>query len=160
MAGYLKKYAENRGWSLYRLAKESNLSDSTLRTADLTTLNKLSVINIKKISEAVGETPGEVLDDLIKFEEGIEKMNINELIREIKNKDYKVRLGGTDSNSITKIIIDVNNDGNEYVISESKNESIPEKFVSTFKNGWNKEYEDEEEFYTDMQSIILKSELN
>lgn len=160
MAGYLKKYAENIGWSLYRLAKESNLSDSTLRTADLTTLNKLSVINIKKISEAVGETPGEVLDDLIKFEEGIEKMNINELIREIKNKDYKVRLCGTDSNSITKIIIDVNNDGNEYVISESKNESIPEKFVSTFKNGWNKEYEDEEEFYTDMQSIILKSELN
>ncbi|EHG9403451.1 AcrIIA4 family anti-CRISPR protein [Listeria monocytogenes] len=87
-------------------------------------------------------------------------MNISELIREIKNKDYAVRLEGTDDNSITKLIIDVNNDGNEYVISESKNESIPEKFVSTFKNGWNKEYEDEEEFYTDMQSIILKSELN
>ncbi|MBC2132079.1 AcrIIA4 family anti-CRISPR protein [Listeria innocua] len=87
-------------------------------------------------------------------------MNINELVREIKNKDYKVRLDGTDSNSITKLIIDVDNNGNEYVISESKNESIAQKFASTFKNGWNKEYEDEEEFYNDMQSIILKNELN
>ncbi|EOW1361579.1 hypothetical protein ACOTAY_001435 [Listeria monocytogenes] len=50
------------------MAKESNLSDSTLRTADLTTLYKLSVVNVKKISEAVGETPGKVLDDLFKME--------------------------------------------------------------------------------------------
>ncbi|WP_311769257.1 AcrIIA4 family anti-CRISPR protein [Listeria farberi] len=160
MAGYLKKYAESKGWSLYRLAKESQLSDSTLRTANLTTLYKLSVMNVKKISDAVGESPGKVLDDLIKFEERVEKMNISELIREIKNKDYAVRLEGTDDNSITKLIIDVDNDGNEYVISESKNESIAEKFASTFENGWNKEYEDEEEFYNDMQSIILKNELN
>ncbi|EIA7070037.1 hypothetical protein AB4033_001877 [Listeria monocytogenes] len=69
MAGYLKRYAESKGWTLYKLAKESNLSDSTLRTADLTTLYKLSVINVKKISEAVNETPGQVLDDLFKMEE-------------------------------------------------------------------------------------------
>ncbi|EAE6351482.1 TPA: hypothetical protein ACSY63_06620 [Listeria monocytogenes] len=68
MAGYLKRYAESKGWTLYKLAKESNLSDSTLRTADLTTLYKLSVVNVKKISEAVGETPGKVLDDLFKME--------------------------------------------------------------------------------------------
>ncbi|EAC4286231.1 TPA: hypothetical protein HP417_002330 [Listeria monocytogenes] len=68
MAGYLKRYAEDRGWTLYRLAKESHLSDSTLRTADLTALDKLSVINIKKISGAVGDSPGAVLDDLIKIE--------------------------------------------------------------------------------------------
>ncbi|HHR3057700.1 TPA: AcrIIA4 family anti-CRISPR protein, partial [Listeria monocytogenes] len=51
-------------------------------------------------------------------------MNINELIREVKNKDYTAKLSGTDSNSITQLIIRVNNDGNEYVISESENESI------------------------------------
>ncbi|EEO6565123.1 AcrIIA4 family anti-CRISPR protein [Listeria monocytogenes] len=87
-------------------------------------------------------------------------MNINELVREIKNKDYAVRLGGTDSNSTSQLIIDVNNGGNEYVISESENESIVEKFISAFKNGWNQEYEDEEEFYSNMQAIILKNELN
>ncbi|EGB0903344.1 AcrIIA4 family anti-CRISPR protein, partial [Listeria monocytogenes] len=32
-------------------------------------------------------------------------MNINELIREIKNKDYTAKLSGTDSNSITQLII-------------------------------------------------------
>ncbi|EAD6805531.1 hypothetical protein AAU07_02910 [Listeria monocytogenes] len=69
MAGYLKKYAESKGWSLYRLAKESQLSDSTLRTANLTTLYKLSVMNVKKISDAVGENPGKVLDDLFKMED-------------------------------------------------------------------------------------------
>ncbi|EAD5297087.1 hypothetical protein ACY2FS_000089 [Listeria monocytogenes] len=69
MAGYLKKYAESKGWSLYRLAKESQLSDSTLRTANLTTLYKLSVMNVKKISDAVGESPGKVLDDLFKMED-------------------------------------------------------------------------------------------
>ncbi|EJH4973672.1 hypothetical protein NEY57_000090 [Listeria monocytogenes] len=69
MAGYLKKYAESKGWSLYKLAKESNLSDSTLRTANLTTLYKLSVMNVKKISDAVGESPGKVLDDLFKMED-------------------------------------------------------------------------------------------
>lgn len=87
-------------------------------------------------------------------------MNINELIREVKNKDYTAKLSGTDSNSIAQLIIRVNNDGNEYVISESENESIVEKFISAFKNGWNQEYEDEEEFYNDMQTITLKSELN
>ncbi|EAD5177121.1 hypothetical protein [Listeria seeligeri] len=75
MAGYLRRYAENKGWTLYKLAKESHLSDSTLRTADLTTLYKLSVINVKKISEAVGESPGKVLDDLFKIEEEIEMEN-------------------------------------------------------------------------------------
>ncbi|EAE1294218.1 AcrIIA4 family anti-CRISPR protein [Listeria monocytogenes] len=87
-------------------------------------------------------------------------MNINDLIREIKNKDYTVKLSGTDSNSITQLIINVNNDGNEYGISESNFESIVEKFVSNFENGWDGTYEDEEEFYNDMQAIILKSELN
>ncbi|EJA0792773.1 AcrIIA4 family anti-CRISPR protein [Listeria monocytogenes] len=87
-------------------------------------------------------------------------MNINDLIREIKNKDYTVKLSGTDSNSITQLIINVNNDGNEYVISESNFESIVEKFVSNFENGWNGVYEDEEEFYNDMQAIILKRGLN
>ncbi|MBC2132080.1 hypothetical protein [Listeria innocua] len=72
MAGYLKKYAESKGWSLYRLAKESQLSDSTLRTANLTTLYKLSVMNVKKISDAVGESPGKVLDDLFKMEDEAE----------------------------------------------------------------------------------------
>ncbi|EIN8848598.1 hypothetical protein LO935_002365 [Listeria monocytogenes] len=72
MAGYLKKYAESKGWSLYKLAKESNLSDSTLRTANLTTLYKLSVMNVKKISDAVGESPGKVLDDLFKMEDEAE----------------------------------------------------------------------------------------
>ncbi|EEU7817149.1 AcrIIA4 family anti-CRISPR protein [Listeria monocytogenes] len=87
-------------------------------------------------------------------------MKINDLIREIKNKDYTVKLSGTDSNSITQLIINVNNDGNEYVISESNFESIVEKFVSNFENGWNGVYEDEEEFYNDMQAIILKRGLN
>ncbi|HAM1535987.1 TPA: AcrIIA4 family anti-CRISPR protein [Listeria monocytogenes] len=87
-------------------------------------------------------------------------MNINDLIREIKNKDYTVKLSGTDSNSITQLIINVNNDGNEYGISESNFESIVEKFVSNFENGWDGAYEDEEKFYNDMQAIILKSELN
>ncbi|EAC8105299.1 hypothetical protein IA51_10325 [Listeria monocytogenes] len=87
-------------------------------------------------------------------------MNINDLIREIKNKDYTVKLSGTDSNSITQLIINVNNDGNEYGISESNFESIVEKFVSNFENGWDGAYEDEKEFYNDMQAIILKSELN
>lgn len=80
-------------------------------------------------------------------------MKINELVREIKSRDYKVRLNGTDSNSITKLIIDVNNDGNEYVISESANESIVESFADSFVDGWTGTYEDEEDFYNDMQEI-------
>lgn len=84
----------------------------------------------------------------------VKKMNLKELVREIKNKDYTAKLSGTDSNSITQLIIHVNNDGNEYVISESNFESIVEKFVSTFENGWDGAYEDEEEFYNDMQDIV------
>ncbi|EPY2525842.1 AcrIIA4 family anti-CRISPR protein [Listeria monocytogenes] len=80
-------------------------------------------------------------------------MNINELIREIKNKDYTVKLSGTDSNSIAKLIIDVNNDGNEYVISESQEASIVESFADSFVDGWTGAYEDEEDFYNDMQEI-------
>lgn len=82
-------------------------------------------------------------------------MNINELVREIKNKDYKVRLDGTDSNSITKLIIDVNNDGNEYVVSESqsKDKTVVEEFADAFVDGWTGTYDDEEEFYNDMQEI-------
>ncbi|EPM3047868.1 AcrIIA4 family anti-CRISPR protein [Listeria monocytogenes] len=64
-----------------------------------------------------------------------------------------MRLNGTDSNSITKLIIDVNNDGNEYVISESANESIVESFADSFVDGWTGTYEDEEDFYNDMQEI-------
>lgn len=80
-------------------------------------------------------------------------MKINELVREIKSREYTVRLDGTDSNSITKLIIDVNNDGNEYPISESANESIVESFADSFVGGWNGTYEDEEDFYNDMQEI-------
>lgn len=80
-------------------------------------------------------------------------MNINELVREIKSRDYTVRLDGTDSNSITKLIIDVNNDGNEYVISESQDTSIVENFADLFVDGWTGTYEDEEDFYNDMQEI-------
>ncbi|EQC0886174.1 AcrIIA4 family anti-CRISPR protein [Listeria monocytogenes] len=80
-------------------------------------------------------------------------MNINELVREIKSRDYTVRLDGTDSNSITKLIIDVNNDGNEYVISESQDTSIVENFADSFVDGWTGTYEDEEDFYNDMQEI-------
>lgn len=79
-------------------------------------------------------------------------MNINELVREIKNRDYTVRLEGTDNNSITNLIIDINNDGNEYPISEST-ESIVENFAELFVDGWNGTYEDEEDFYNDMQEI-------
>lgn len=84
----------------------------------------------------------------------VKKMNLKELVRVIKNKDYTAKLSGTDSNSITQLIIHVNNDGNEYGISESNFESIVEKFVSNFEKGWDGAYEDEEEFYNDMQDIV------
>ncbi|PDG15740.1 hypothetical protein AWL03_01885 [Listeria monocytogenes] len=78
MAGYLKKYAATKGWTLYKLAKESNLSDSTLRNANLTTVDKLSVINVRKISVAVDEKPGKVLDELIEIEKNDKTRNTNE----------------------------------------------------------------------------------
>ncbi|HHH5825571.1 MULTISPECIES: AcrIIA4 family anti-CRISPR protein [Listeria] len=80
-------------------------------------------------------------------------MTLTELKREIEKAEYRVRFSGTDSNSILEMVINVDGAGNDYPISESQYETIQEKFYDTFKNGWTSEYEDEEEFYNDMQKI-------
>lgn len=80
-------------------------------------------------------------------------MNLKALKREIEKAEYRVRFSGTDSNSILEMVINVDGAGNDYPISESQYETIQEKFYNTFKNGWNSEYEDEEDFYNDMQKI-------
>lgn len=80
-------------------------------------------------------------------------MTLTELKREIEKADYRARVSGTDSNSILEMIINVDGGGNDFAISESQYETIQEKFYDTFKNGWNGNYDDEEEFYNDMQKI-------
>lgn len=80
-------------------------------------------------------------------------MTLTELKRKIEKAEYRVRFSGTDSNSILEMVINVDGAGNDYPISESQYETIQEKFYNTFKNGWNSEYEDEEDFYNDMQKI-------
>ncbi|EHC6275887.1 AcrIIA4 family anti-CRISPR protein [Listeria monocytogenes serotype 1/2b] len=80
-------------------------------------------------------------------------MNLNELKREIEKAEYRVRFSGTDSNSTLEMVINVDGAGNDYPISESQYETIQEKFYDTFKNGWNGNYDDEEEFYNDMKKI-------
>lgn len=80
-------------------------------------------------------------------------MTLTELKREIEKAEYRVRFSGTDSNSTLEMVINVDSAGNDYPIMESDDKSIQEKFYDTFKNGWNSEYEDEEDFYNDMQKI-------
>lgn len=73
MKGFLKRYAqEKKGWSLYKLAKESGIQDTTLSFANSKSVHNLSALNIKLISEAVGETPGTVLDELTELEKEME----------------------------------------------------------------------------------------
>ncbi|MCD2237603.1 MULTISPECIES: hypothetical protein [Listeria] len=73
MKGFLKRYAqEKKGWSLYKLAKESGIKETTLSFANSKSVHNLSALNIKLISEAVGETPGTVLDELTELEKEME----------------------------------------------------------------------------------------
>lgn len=73
MKGFLKRYAqEKKGWSLYKLAKESGINETTLSFANSKSVHNLSALNIKLISEAVGETAGKVLDELIELEKEME----------------------------------------------------------------------------------------
>ncbi|WP_235004851.1 hypothetical protein [Listeria monocytogenes] len=73
MNGFIKRYAEEKkGWTLYRLAKESGIRETTLRFADSKSVLNLSALNIKLISEALGETPGTVLDELADLEKEME----------------------------------------------------------------------------------------
>lgn len=73
MKGFLKRYAqEKKGWSLYKLAKESGINETTLSFANSKSVHNLSALNIKLISEAVGETPGTVLDELTELEKEME----------------------------------------------------------------------------------------
>ncbi|EQC0754893.1 AcrIIA4 family anti-CRISPR protein [Listeria innocua] len=80
-------------------------------------------------------------------------MTLKELKREIEKAEYRVRFSGTDSNSTLEMVINVDGAGNDFPIMESDDKTIQETFFDTFKNGWTSEYEDEEEFYNDMQKI-------
>ncbi|EPQ8037777.1 hypothetical protein IA826_02295 [Listeria seeligeri] len=89
MAGFIKKYAEEKNLTLHRLAKQSYISESTLRTADTKTIYNLSVLNVTRISNGVGDSPGQVLDDLFKCEQEIKMENSY-----YYNKDTNILLTG------------------------------------------------------------------
>ncbi|WP_252989742.1 hypothetical protein [Listeria monocytogenes] len=97
MKGFLKRYAqEKKGWSLYKLAKESGIQDTTLSFANSKSVHNLSALNIKLISEAVGETPGTVLDELTELEKEMEMETTywyNEGTRTLLTwKEYKAKI--------------------------------------------------------------------
>lgn len=80
-------------------------------------------------------------------------MTLRELKREIEKAGYRVRLSGTEWFSTLELIINVDGAGNDFSIMEREDETIQERFYTTFLIGWNGEYEDEEDFYEDMKKI-------
>lgn len=135
----------------YKIAKETGLSTQYIDNYRSSQRSKIQNMRLDKAEILV-----KYIDSKFRKKETtmeITNTSLNELVRMIKRSDYKATVQGTDSNSITELIIEVES-GNDYPVSESK-DSIVDTFVERFENGWNEEYEDEKKFYEDMQKIAL-----
>ncbi|EAH0378706.1 XRE family transcriptional regulator, partial [Listeria monocytogenes] len=63
MAGFIKKYLENKDWTIYQLGNATGLAHQTIRSADSKTVDQMSAKNVRLISDVFGFTPGEILDE-------------------------------------------------------------------------------------------------
>lgn len=66
----LQKYLDQNKITKYQISKASGISQMTLShaTAENKALSKQTVKVISAVAQALGKTPGQVLDDLIKLE--------------------------------------------------------------------------------------------
>lgn len=66
----LKKYIDQNNITKYQISKLSGISQMTLShaTADTKQLSNQTVKVISAVAQALGKTPGQVLDDLINLE--------------------------------------------------------------------------------------------
>lgn len=82
MAGFIKKYLENKEWTIYQLGNATGLAHQTIRSADSKTVDQLSAKNVRLIADVFGFTPGEILDEFYEIEEEI---NNDAIIQELIN---------------------------------------------------------------------------
>lgn len=71
----LQKYLDQNNVTKYQVSKLSGLSQMTLShaTADTKPLSGQTVKVIRAVAEALGKTPGQVLDDLIQLDDNTSK---------------------------------------------------------------------------------------
>ncbi|EAH2811871.1 transcriptional regulator, partial [Listeria monocytogenes] len=82
MAGFIKKYLENKEWTIYQLGNATGLAHQTIRSADSKTVDQMSAKNVRLIADVFEFTPGEILD---KFYEIEEEINNDAIIQELIN---------------------------------------------------------------------------
>ncbi|WP_445997681.1 helix-turn-helix domain-containing protein [Listeria monocytogenes] len=141
MAGFIKKYLENKEWTIYQLGNATGLAHQTIRSADSKTVDQMSAKNVRLIADVFEFTPGEILDEFYEIEEEINNdAIIQELINVFEKYGYntdeislelldgeKIKLDMNDDN-ITKLAESVNttehftaylDDSTDYMIVEA-----------------------------------------
>lgn len=71
----LQKYLDQSGVTRYQVAKQTGIANTTLANAVKETkpLSGQTVKVIRAVAEALGKTPGQVLDDLIQLDDNTSK---------------------------------------------------------------------------------------
>lgn len=69
MAGFIKKYLDDKKWTIYQLGNATGLAHQTIRSADSKTVDQLSAKNVRLIAEVFKFTAGEMLDEFYEIEE-------------------------------------------------------------------------------------------
>ncbi len=89
MAGFIKKYLDDKNWTIYQLGNATGLAHQTIRSADSKTVDQLSAKNVRLIAEVFNFTAGEMLDEFYEIEEEINKdAIIQELISVFEKYGY------------------------------------------------------------------------
>lgn len=89
MAGFIKKYLDDKKWTIYQLGNATGLAHQTLRSADSKTVDQLSAKNVRLIAEVFHFTPGEILDEFYEIEEELKSETIiQELISVFEKYGY------------------------------------------------------------------------
>ncbi|MBC3570998.1 transcriptional regulator [Listeria monocytogenes] len=89
MAGFIKKYLDDKSWTIYQLGNATGLAHQTIRSADSKTVDQLSAKNVRLIAEVFHFTPGEILDDFYEIEEELNReVIVQELIEVFEKYGY------------------------------------------------------------------------
>lgn len=142
MAGFIKKYLDDKKWTIYQLGNATGLAHQTIRSADSKTVDQLSAKNVRLIAEVFKFTAGEMLDEFYEIEEELNnEVIIQELISVFEKYGYNtdeistelldgetIKLEMTDDD-ITKLAESVNatkhftaylDDSTDYMIIEAQ----------------------------------------
>lgn len=89
MAGFIKKYLDDKKWTIYQLGNATGLAHQTIRSADSKTVDQLSAKNVRLIAEVFHFTAGEILDEFYEIEEELNnEAIIQELIKVFEKYGY------------------------------------------------------------------------